>query len=126
MLMLHHYITGNLTRFRESEFNIDKIWGEYTNQKTVTSCCLGEPRKSVFVRCSRIQTTVPTKRKKLPVTAHICHVNGMRNDHGFVLTSFIGATTTSPDSINGCVKSTILVLFVVIVKSPTAASYFCK
>jgi hypothetical protein len=33
-----------------------------------------------------------------------------------------GATTTSPDSIKGCVKSTIFVLFVTIVTSPTAAS----
>lgn len=89
-------------------------------------CCLGGPRNSEFVRCSRIQTTVPTKRKKIPVTPHICQVNGIRNDHGLDFTSFTRASTTSPDSMKGCVKSTILVLFVVIVTSPTTASYFWK
>lgn len=66
----------------------------------------------------------PTKRKKAPVTAHISIVNGFRNDQGLDLASLTGATTTSPDSINGCVKSTYLVLFVTIVISPTATSKF--
>lgn len=66
----------------------------------------------------------PTKRKRSPVTAHISTVNGFKKDHGLVLAPFTGATTTSPDSINGCVKSTNLVLFVTIVISPTATSKF--
>lgn len=95
-----------------------------TDQKIVISCWLGGPRNSWLIRCSRIQTTAPTKRKKEPVTHHICQENGFRNAHGLDFFSFTAATTTSPDSIKGCVKSTIFVLLVTIVMSPTAASNF--
>lgn len=46
-------------------------WAEHTHQNTVISCFLGEPRNSGLSLCSRIHTTLPTKRKKAPVTHHI-------------------------------------------------------
>lgn len=96
----------------------------FTDQNIVTSCCLGDPRNSVFERCSRIQTTAPTKRKKAPVTHHICTEKGFRKAQGLEDLSLTCATMTRPDSIYGCVKSTILVLFVTIDISPTAASKY--
>lgn len=77
-----------------------------------------------MILCSRIHTTAPTKRKKAPVTHHIGTVNGFRKAQGFDFTFQAGVTTTRPDSIKGWVKSTIFVLFVTIVTSPTAASKF--
>lgn len=63
-------------------------------------------------------------RKKAAVTAHIILLNGLRNAQGFEFNVVLtGATTTSPDSMYGCVKSAILVLLVVIAISPTTASY---
>lgn len=99
-------------------------WAEHTHQNTVISCFLGEPRNSGLSLCSRIHTTLPTKRKKAPVTHHISVVNGWRKDQGLDFCSLKGTTTTSPDGMKGWVKSTILVLFVTIVTSPTAASKF--
>lgn len=68
-----------------------------THHIIVTSCFLGGPRKSSFILCSRIHTTVPTIMKKAAVTAHIHGVNGRKNAQA--LENFLtGATTTSPDS----------------------------
>ena len=86
------------------------------------NCFLGGPRNSSFVLRSKIQTTAPTRRKDIPVTHHINGVNGLKNAQALEFNFQTGATTTSPDSIYGCVKSTIFVLSVVIVMSPTAAS----
>lgn len=88
----------------------------------VTTCFLGGPLKSSLVRRSKIQTTAPTIRKKTPVTHHIMGVKGLRKAQALELSFPTGATTTSPDSMYGCVKSTILVRLVVIVMSPTTAS----
>lgn len=60
--------------------------------------------------------------KKQAVTPHISRVNGLKNAKAPEFIFLTGATTTSPDSIYGCVKSAILVLLVVIAISPTAAS----
>lgn len=95
-------------------------------QNIVTSCWLSGPRNSWLIRCSRIQTTTPTKRKKAPVTPHISQLNGLRKAQAVDFTFLTGVTTTSPDSMYGWVKSTILVLLVTMVMSPTAASYFWK
>uniref|UniRef100_A0A0A9EJA8 Uncharacterized protein n=1 Tax=Arundo donax TaxID=35708 RepID=A0A0A9EJA8_ARUDO len=95
---------------------------EKLNQHIVIICCLGGPRNSVLVRCSSIQTIVPTKRKRTPRIHHIWKVNGFRNAQAFGSISFAGATIMRPDSIYGWVKSTSLVLFVTIVMSPIAAS----
>jgi hypothetical protein len=93
-----------------------------TNQHTVIICCLGGPRNSVLVRCSSIQTTAPTKRKRTPRTHHIWKVNGFRKAQAFDSISFPGAKIMRPDSIYGWVKSTSLVLFVTMAMSPIAAS----
>lgn len=88
----------------------------------VMICCLGGPRNSSFMRCSRIQMTTPTTIKKMPVTHHSLAVNGLRNAHVPEFSLLTGATTTSPDSVNGWVKSAIRVRLVMIAMSPTAAS----
>lgn len=88
----------------------------------VTNCLLAGPLKSSLKRRSKIHTTAPTTKKNIPVTNHIIGVNGLRKAQALDFIFLIGATTTSPDSIYGCVKSTILVLFVVMVMSPTTAS----
>ena len=93
-----------------------------THHIIVTNCFLGGPRNSSFVLRSKIQTTAPTRRKDIPVTHHINGVNGLKNAQALEFNFQTGATTTSPDSIYGCVKSTIFILFVVIVMSPTTAS----
>uniref|UniRef100_A0A0A9D0N4 Uncharacterized protein n=1 Tax=Arundo donax TaxID=35708 RepID=A0A0A9D0N4_ARUDO len=95
---------------------------EKLNQKMVTICLRGEALKSGLKRCSRIQTTAPTKRKKAPVTAHISSVKGLRKAHSLELLAFTVETMTSPDSTYGCVKSTTRVRFVTIEMSPTVAS----
>jgi len=92
----------------------------------VTNCCLGEPLNSSFTLCSRIHTTIPTKKKKQAVTIHIKGVNGCRKDHPPELIFLKGATTTSPDAAYGCVKSAILVRFVTMAMSPTAPSKYCS
>lgn len=61
-------------------------------------------------------------RKNAAVTAHINGVNGRAKDQALELIFFTGATTTSPDSIYGRVKSTILVRFVTMAISPTTPS----
>ena len=61
-------------------------------------------------------------RKKILVTSHIIGVNGLKNAQALEFNSLTGATTTNPDPIYGCVKSTILVRLVVIAMSPIAAS----
>lgn len=88
----------------------------------VASCLLEVPLKSSLLRRSRIHTAAPTTKKDSPVTNHIHGVNGLRKAQALEYNFLIGATTTSPDSIYGCVKSTIFVLFVVMVMSPTTAS----
>ena len=88
----------------------------------VTNCLLGGPLKSSLVRRSKIHTTAPTTRKNKPVTNHIIGVKGLKKAQALEFDFLMGATTTSPDSMYGCVKSTIFVLFVVIVMSPTTAS----
>lgn len=93
-----------------------------THHRTVTICFLGGPLNSSFNLCSRIQTTVPTTRKKTPVTAHISGVKGRKNAQAFEFSFLTGATTTSPDSMYGWLKSTAFVRFVTIAMSPTAAS----
>lgn len=97
-----------------------------THQSIVIICLLGGPRKSSFNLCSRIHTTDPTMRKKKAVTHHSFQVNGLKKAHALESDFLTGATTTSPDSIYGCVKSAILVLLVVIAISPTAASKVCR
>lgn len=69
--------------------------------RVVTICCLGGPRNSLFMRCSKIQTTAPTTRKKIPVTHHNLAVNGLRKAQVPEFSLLTGATTTSPDSVNG-------------------------
>ena len=61
-------------------------------------------------------------RKKIHVTSHIIGVNGLKNAQALEFNSLTEATTTSPDAIYGCVKSTILVRLVVIAMSPIVAS----
>lgn len=90
--------------------------------RTVSNCFFGGPRKSSFFRCSRIHTAAPTTRKNAAVTIHICTVNGQRKDQALEFSLLMGATIISPDSINGCVKSTIFVRFVTIAMSPITAS----
>lgn len=87
------------------------------------NCLLGVPLNSSFILCSRIHTTIPMTRKKAAVTAHKVGENGRKNAQAPVFIFLNGATTTSPDAAYGCVKSTILVLFVTIAMSPTAPSY---
>lgn len=89
-------------------------------------CFLGGPRKSSFNLCSKIQTIAPTSRRKAPVTIHMFLENGLKKAQVLDFNFLTGATTTSPDSIYGCVKSTILVLLVMIAMSPIAASYTYK
>jgi hypothetical protein len=60
--------------------------------------------------------------KKIAVIPHIFGVNGLKNAQALEFNFLTGATTTSPDSIYGCVKSTILVRLVMIAMSPIAAS----
>lgn len=62
----------------------------------------------------------------MPVTIHMFLLNGFRKAQALEFEVLIGATTTSPDSIYGCVKSTILVRLVTIAISPIAASYTYK
>jgi hypothetical protein len=95
---------------------------EKLNQKMVTICFRGEPLKSGLKRCSRIQTTAPTKRKKAPVTAHISRVKGLRKAQALEFLALTDDRITSPDSTYGCVKSTMRVRFVTMEMSPTAAS----
>ena len=57
---------------------------------------------------------------------HIRALNGRRKAQAPEFNFLNGATTTSPDAANGCVKSTIFVRFVTIVISPTAASNCCN
>lgn len=56
------------------------------------------------------------------MTAHINGVKGRKNAQALEFNFLTGATTTSPDSIYGWVKSTAFVRFVTIAMSPTAAS----
>ena len=93
-----------------------------THHRIVTHCFLRGPLNSSFVLRSKIQITTPTKRKDIPVTHHIVGVNGLRKAQALEFNFENGATTTSLDSIYGCVKSTCFVLLVVIVMSPTTAS----
>lgn len=95
---------------------------DYTHQNMVAICCFGVPRNSGLSLCSRIQTAAPTRRKKAPVAHHISHVNGFRKAQALELLPRTRVTITSPDSVYGCVKSTILILFLTIAMSPTAAS----
>ena len=92
------------------------------HHRIVATCFLGGPRNSSFILCSKIQTAAPTMRKKIAVTPHIIGVNGLKNAQALEFNLLTLATTTSPDSTYGCVKSTILVRLVMIVMSPTAAS----
>lgn len=97
-----------------------------THQRTVTTCFLGGPRNSSLILCSRTHTTAPTTRKKIAVTPHINGVNGRKNAQAFEFDFLTGATTTSPDSMYGWVKSTTLVRFVTIAMSPMTASKTCR
>jgi hypothetical protein len=99
---------------------------QITDHNMVIICCLGGPLNSSFILCSRIHTTIPTKKKKQAVTIHIKGVNGCRKDQPPELIFLKGATTTSPDAAYGCVKSTILVRFVTIAMSPIAPSRTCN
>lgn len=58
------------------------------------------------------------------MTLHIDGVNGCRKDQPPEFNSWTATTTSRPDEVYGCVKSTILVLLVVIEISPTAPSKF--
>ena len=90
--------------------------------RTVENCFFGVPwNSSLFLR-SKNQTTAPTTKKEIVVTSHIIGVNGLKNAQALEFNSLTEATTTSPDSTYGCVKSTILVRSVVIAMSPIAAS----
>lgn len=60
------------------------------------------------------------------MTIHMFLENGLKKAQVLDFNFLTGATTTSPDSIYGCVKSTILVLLVMIAMSPIAASYTYK
>lgn len=97
-----------------------------TDQRIVTHCLLGGPLNSSLIRCSKIQTTMPTKRKQQAVTAHISRLKGRRKAQAPELSFLKGATTTSPDAAYGCVKSTIFVRFVTMAISPTTPSKFCR
>lgn len=95
-----------------------------TDQRIVTHCLLGGPLNSSLIRCSKIQTTMPTKRKQQAVTAHISRLKGRRKAQAPEFSFLKGATTTSPDAAYGCVKSTIFVRFVTMAISPTTPSKF--
>ena len=91
---------------------------------TVTSCVLGGPRNSSFTLCSSIQMTTPVNMKDRSTIHHKVDVNGIRKAQGlFALLSFTGSSTTNPDSMYGCVKSTIRRRSARIATSPTTASY---
>ena len=94
------------------------------NHKIVMHCLLGGPRNSSFVLCSRIQTTIPIKRKKAAVTIHMAGENGCKKAQAPVFSFLSGATTTSPEAVYGRVKSTSLVRLVTMAMSPTTASNF--
>lgn len=88
----------------------------------VTNCILVGPLKSSFKQRSNIHTTTQTTKKYIHVTNHIIGVNGLKKAQALDFIFLIGVTTTSLDSMYGCVKSTILVQFVVIVMSLTIGS----
>lgn len=60
--------------------------------------------------------------KEAAVAHHILAVNGRKKAQALEFNFFTGATTTRPDSMYGCVKSAILVRFVMIAMSPIAPS----
>lgn len=93
-----------------------------THHKMVISCVLGGPLNSSLILCSKVQITIPTRRKKAALTPHSSGENGRRNAQAPVFNFLNGATMTSPDAANGCVKSTIFVRFVTIAISPIAPS----
>jgi hypothetical protein len=92
----------------------------------VINCLVGEPLNSSFTLCSNIHTTAPTVMNDRTMTAHISGENGRRKAQAPEFNFLNGTTTTRPDEANGCVKSTIFVLLVVIVTSPTTASKIYK
>lgn len=116
-----HLHAGSCVQYHIARRNVYRR----THHKMVISCCRGEPLNSSFVLCSKIHMTIPTARKKAPVTIHIWGVNGRKKAQAPVFIFLNGATTTSPDATYGCVKSTIFVLLVVMAISPTAASNNC-
>ena len=92
------------------------------HHRAVATCFLGIPWNSLLVLHSKNQITTPIMRKEIVVTSHIIGVNGFQNAQTLEFDSLTEATTTSRDSIYGCVKSTILVRSVVIAMSPITAS----
>uniref|UniRef100_A0A7C9DWG7 Uncharacterized protein n=1 Tax=Opuntia streptacantha TaxID=393608 RepID=A0A7C9DWG7_OPUST len=88
---------------RPSALTVFSLWAknkvEKLNHRIVINCCLGGPRNSSFILCSKIQITAPTIRKNAPVTAHICAVNGLKNAQALEYNFLTGATTTSPESV---------------------------
>ena len=98
---------------------------EKENHNIIPTCLLGGPRNSSFTRCSRTQTTAPMNTKNAPVVNQRSAVRGFMKIHAFFLSSYlIGTIITTPDSVNGNVKSTYLERFATMVTSPTTASNF--
>jgi hypothetical protein len=80
-----------------------------------------------LIRCSIAHTTKPVKQKKAKLASHRLVVSGRRKIHMLVLVSVRTATTIDhPESVNGMLKSTLLILLAVIVTSPTTMSALCS
>jgi hypothetical protein len=91
------------------------------------NCCHRVPRNSGLIRCSIAHTTKPVKQKKAKLASHRLVVSGRRKIHMLVLVSVRTATTIDhPESVNGMLKSTLLILLAVIVTSPTTMSALCS
>jgi hypothetical protein len=69
-----------------------------TNQRVVTTCFLGRPRKSRFFLCSSSHMTRPVKKKKTPVVHHMRGVKGRMKAQAWPgPPGLTGTTTTRPE-----------------------------
>ena len=97
-----------------------------TYVSVIMSCLFGGPRNSSFMLCSSRQITSAVNRKNNRTVIHRIEEKGPRNAHGLLFPLALrGTRTTSPDSVNGWVKSTIRRRSASIAISPTSASYSC-
>ena len=109
-------------------YNCSLLWAktsvEKENQKMVPICWDGVPWNSSLVGRSISHTTKPVNIKKTGVVIQRSVERGFKNIHMLLLLPSLRTTIAVPKSVNGSVKSTYLLLFDVIVISPTTPSYF--
>ena len=109
-------------------YNCSLLWAktsvEKENQNMVPICWDGVPWNSSLVGRSISHTTKPVNIKKTGVVIQRSVERGFKNIHMLLLLPSLRATIAVPKSVNGSVKSTYLLLFDVIVISPTTPSYF--